>query len=57
MSRSQSVFEMFPDTLKQLEEDLEREGSDLAGVNADFVFKELAKVSTLYSNHLLGLHI
>lgn len=44
MERSQSVFEMFPETLQQLEHDLENEGSDLAGVNADFVFKEIPKV-------------
>ncbi|XP_053670207.1 suppressor of fused homolog [Anopheles nili] len=43
MSRSGSVFEQFPETLRQLELDLEKEGSDLAGVNADFTFKELAK--------------
>ncbi|XP_050082275.1 suppressor of fused homolog [Anopheles aquasalis] len=43
MDRSRSVFELFPETLRQLELDLEREGSDLAGVNADFTFKELAK--------------
>ncbi|KFB40789.1 AGAP001948-PA-like protein [Anopheles sinensis] len=43
MARSGSVFEQFPETLRQLELDLEKEGSDLAGVNADFTFKELAK--------------
>ncbi|EAA01100.1 AGAP001948-PA [Anopheles gambiae str. PEST] len=43
MARSSSVFEQFPETLRQLELDLEKEGSDLAGVNADFTFKELAK--------------
>lgn len=44
MNRSQSVFELFPETLQQLEKDLESEGSDLAGVNADFTFKEIPKV-------------
>ncbi|XP_058823862.1 suppressor of fused homolog isoform X2 [Topomyia yanbarensis] len=47
MARSKSVFELFPDTLRQLEIDLEREGSDLAGVNADFTFKELPKMTTI----------
>lgn len=32
---------MFPETLKQLEIDLQHEGSDLAGVNAEFTFTEL----------------
>lgn len=41
MSRGKSVFEMFPETLRQLENDLENQGSDLAGVNAEFTFKEL----------------
>lgn len=41
MLRGQSVFEMFPETLRQLENDLENQGSDLAGVNAEFTFKEL----------------
>lgn len=40
MDRSNSVFEMFPETFLQLEIDLEREGSDLAGVNAEFTYKE-----------------
>ncbi|XP_055639082.1 suppressor of fused homolog [Toxorhynchites rutilus septentrionalis] len=47
MTRSKSVFELFPETLRQLECDLEREGSDLAGVNADFTFKELPKMVTV----------
>lgn len=41
MQRSHSVFELFPDTLVQLEHDLEVEGSDLAGVNAEFAVREL----------------
>lgn len=44
MKRSQSVFEMFPETLRQLEQDLENEGSDLAGVNAEFSYRELSRV-------------
>lgn len=44
MDRSSSVFELFPETLQQLENDLENQGSDLAGVNADFTYKELQKV-------------
>lgn len=41
MGRNQSVFELFPETLHQLENDLEKEGSDLAGVNGEFIFREL----------------
>lgn len=48
MYRSQSVFELFPETLQQLEKDLESEGSDLAGVNADFTFKEIPKVCAMH---------
>lgn len=44
MQRSHSVFELFPDTLVQLEHDLEVEGSDLAGVNAEFAVQELRAV-------------
>ncbi|XP_053694981.1 suppressor of fused homolog [Sabethes cyaneus] len=47
MARSKSVFELFPETLRQLNIDLEREGSDLAGVNADFTFKELPKLTNI----------
>lgn len=45
MSRVQSVFELFPETLIELERDLENEGSDLAGVNAEFTIHEVPKVS------------
>lgn len=45
MTRSQSVFELFPKTLNELKHDLEEEGSDLAGINAEFAFKEIPKVS------------
>ncbi|XP_054747760.1 suppressor of fused homolog [Anastrepha obliqua] len=43
MSRSQSVFELFPELLLNLQDDLEKQGSDLAGVNADFTFREIQK--------------
>ncbi|KAG5672212.1 hypothetical protein PVAND_002356 [Polypedilum vanderplanki] len=45
MTRKQSVFDLFPQTLKMLEEDLEREGSDLAGVNGEFFYRELPKLA------------
>lgn len=45
MERSQSVFELFPKTLNELKQNLEYDGSDLAGINADFTFKEIPKVS------------
>lgn len=45
MNRSQSVFELFPKTLNELKQNLEYEGSDLAGINAEFAFKEIPKVS------------
>lgn len=41
--RTQSVFELFPETLQQLQDDLEKEGSDLAGINAEFTFREIGK--------------
>lgn len=44
MDRSQSVFELFPKTLNELKLNLEFDGSDLAGINADFSFKELQQV-------------
>lgn len=44
MQRSQSVFELFPKTLNELKENLEFDGSDLAGINAEFTFKEIPKV-------------
>ncbi|XP_055695516.1 suppressor of fused homolog [Lutzomyia longipalpis] len=45
MKRSKSVFELFPETLRELEDDLEKEGSDLVGVNAEFTFKEFPAIS------------
>lgn len=55
MTREKSVFELFPDTLKQLEETLKTEGSDLAGINAEFSFKELPKVRQCVE-FLAGIH-
>lgn len=45
MQRKRSVFDLFPQTLKMLEDDLEREGSDLAGINGEFFYRELPKLS------------
>lgn len=55
MDRSQSVFELFPKTLNELKQNLENDGSDLAGINADFMFKENPKVKyiDLHSNSYL----
>lgn len=47
MKRSKSVFELFPESLRELEDDLEREGSDLVGVNAEFTFREFSGVRLL----------
>lgn len=46
MKRSQSVFELFPKTLNELKHCLECDGSDLAGINAEFTFKEIPKVTS-----------
>ncbi|XP_036342403.1 suppressor of fused homolog [Rhagoletis pomonella] len=43
MSRSVSVFQLCPELLLNLQDDLEKQGSDLAGVNADFTFREIQK--------------
>lgn len=48
MDRSQSVFELFPKTLNELKLNLEFEGSDLAGINADFSFRELQQVIQVF---------
>lgn len=45
MRRQLSVFDLFPQTLKMLEEDLEREGSDLAGIDAEFFYREMPKIA------------
>lgn len=50
MERCQSVFELFPKTLFELKENLETDGSDLAGINAEFSFREIPKVMFYYSN-------
>lgn len=49
MDRSQSVFELFPKTLNELKQNLENDGSDLAGINADFTFIEIPKVKNMDS--------
>lgn len=41
MNRSLSVFELCPELLLNLQDDLEKQGSDLAGVNAEFTFREI----------------
>lgn len=48
MNRSQNVFELFPKTLNELKENLECDGSDLAGINALFAFKEIPRVNEIY---------
>ena len=45
MQRTRSVFDLFPQTLRALEDDLEREGSDLAGVNGEFFYRELPNIA------------
>jgi len=47
MQRTMSVFELFPETLLNLQDDLEKQGSDLAGVNAEFTFRELKHTKTV----------
>lgn len=44
MERVHSVFDLFPQTISILEGVLEREGSDLAGIDAEFIYRELPKV-------------
>lgn len=43
IDRTLSVFDIFPERLVALEVELERDGSDLAGVNAEFTFRELPR--------------
>lgn len=45
MRRMHSVFDLFPHTLKMLEDDLEHEGSDLAGIDAEFFYRELPNLA------------
>ncbi|ALC46386.1 Su-fu- [Drosophila busckii] len=47
MDRGMSVFELFPETLLNLQDDLEKQGSDLAGINAEFTFRELKETKTI----------
>lgn len=42
MERNLSVFELFPERLLSLQDDLEKQGSDLAGVNGEFTFREIS---------------
>lgn len=53
MARSKSVFELFPETLEQLQHNLEVEGSDLAGINADFSYREIPKVTTIFFSEII----
>lgn len=43
MDRTDSVFELFPECYTEIEMDLKSQGSELAGINAGFTFKELLK--------------
>lgn len=43
MDRTLSVFELFPERLISLQDDLEKQGSDLAGVNGEFTFREVSR--------------
>lgn len=43
--RMHSVFDLFPQTLEILEMELEQEGSDLAGIDAEFFYREIPKLS------------
>lgn len=43
--RKQSVFDLFPYTLQEIKDELEREGSDLAGINGEFFYRELPKIA------------
>uniref|UniRef100_A0A1A9VET9 Suppressor of fused homolog n=1 Tax=Glossina austeni TaxID=7395 RepID=A0A1A9VET9_GLOAU len=45
MQRHLSLFELFPERLISLQDDLEKQGSDLAGVNAEFTFREITNSS------------
>lgn len=45
IDRKQSIFDLFPQTIQMLEEDLERDGSDLAGIDAEFFYRELPKIA------------
>ncbi|XP_037947886.1 suppressor of fused homolog [Teleopsis dalmanni] len=47
MARNQSIFVLFPETLLNLQDDLEKQGSDLAGINAAFTFREIKQTQSL----------
>lgn len=44
--RKQSIFDIFPNALQKIKEELEREGSDLAGVDGIFAYKEKVAIKT-----------
>lgn len=46
MDRTESVFQLFPECYTEIENDLKSQGSELAGINAGFTFKELLKPKT-----------
>lgn len=46
MRRLESVFDLFPETVKILERDLEQEGSDLAGIDSEFLYREIPSIKT-----------
>lgn len=43
MDRVDSVFKLFPEYLMEIEDELKSKGSELAGINAGFAFKELTR--------------
>lgn len=43
MDRIDSVFKLFPECIVEIENELQSKGSELAGINAGFTFKELLK--------------
>lgn len=43
IDRTLSVFDIFPEYLVDLQEILNKDGSDLAGINAEFTFREISK--------------
>jgi suppressor of fused len=43
--RKLSVFDLFPQTIMRLEDDLEQKGSDLAGIDGEFFYRELPKIA------------
>lgn len=43
MERKESVFDLFPECYAEIENDLKSKGSELAGINAGFTFREILK--------------